>query len=329
MQIDSYDSPDSEALLRVGEERLVRPRLSRRELITHSVRAGSFLIVASLIAALAPWHPSLSASTLVFVVIAYGVAQRVKFPVMDGWTAPTQLAFVPALFVLPTPLVPLVIAGAILVSRVPDMVSGRARVSMLPAFVGDAWYTVGPALVLILADDQLFTWAHWPIYVCAFLAQVLFDAGATVASAWFAEGIKPRLQLPLLSWMYLVDAALAPIGLLIAAAASVRPGLLLLALSPLAMLWLFARERKQRLDDTVALSTAYRGTALLLGDIVEADDHYTGMHSRDVVDLSVAIAVELGLDASSRRNVEFAALLHDVGKIRIPKGDHQQTRLAR
>ena len=85
------------------------------------------------------------------------------------------------------------------------------------------------------------------------------------------------------------------------------------------MLSLFARERKQRLDQTLALSTAYRGTALLLGDVVEADDHYTGLHSRDVVDLSVAVADELGLDATQRRNVEFAALLHDVGKIRVPK----------
>jgi HD-GYP domain-containing protein (c-di-GMP phosphodiesterase class II) len=72
------------------------------------------------------------------------------------------------------------------------------------------------------------------------------------------------------------------------------------------------------MDDTIALSTAYRGTALLLGDIVEADDHYTGMHSRDVVNLSLAVASELGLDGAQRRNVEFAALLHDVGKIRIP-----------
>jgi HD-GYP domain-containing protein (c-di-GMP phosphodiesterase class II) len=52
---------------------------------------------------------------------------------------------------------------------------------------------------------------------------------------------------------------------------------------------------------------------------VEADDRYTGIHSRDVVDLALAVADGLGLDPSQRRNVEFAALLHDVGKIRVPK----------
>jgi HD-GYP domain-containing protein (c-di-GMP phosphodiesterase class II) len=82
---------------------------------------------------------------------------------------------------------------------------------------------------------------------------------------------------------------------------------------------LFARERKQRLDETLALSTAYRGTAMLLGDVVEADHYYTGAHSRDVVDSSLAVADELELDATQRRNVEFAALLHDVGKIQVPK----------
>ena len=74
-----------------------------------------------------------------------------------------------------------------------------------------------------------------------------------------------------------------------------------------------------RLERTLALSTAYRGTALLLGDIVEADDHYTGLHSRDVVDLSLAVSEALGLDAEQLRTVEFGALLHDVGKIRVPK----------
>ena len=80
----------------------------------------------------------------------------------------------------------------------------------------------------------------------------------------------------------------------------------------------FARERRARVDHALELSHAYRGTALLLGDVVEADDSYTGSHSRDVVSLSVAVADELGLDGRARRDTEFVALLHDVGKIRIP-----------
>jgi putative nucleotidyltransferase with HDIG domain len=67
------------------------------------------------------------------------------------------------------------------------------------------------------------------------------------------------------------------------------------------------------------LSSAYRGTALVLGDVIEADDGYTGEHCKSVVNLALELAEHLGLNAQQRRNLEFAALLHDVGKIAIPK----------
>jgi putative nucleotidyltransferase with HDIG domain len=69
----------------------------------------------------------------------------------------------------------------------------------------------------------------------------------------------------------------------------------------------------------IELSRAYRGTTLLLSDVLEADDEYTGFHSRGVVSLSIAVADAMGLNSAERRNVEFGALLHDVGKIAVPK----------
>jgi HD-GYP domain-containing protein (c-di-GMP phosphodiesterase class II) len=80
----------------------------------------------------------------------------------------------------------------------------------------------------------------------------------------------------------------------------------------------FARERQVRIDHALELGHAYRGTAMLLGDVVEADDAYTGSHSRDVVTLVLDVAGRLGLDAYEHRDAEFAALLHDIGKIKIP-----------
>ena len=49
---------------------------------------------------------------------------------------------------------------------------------------------------------------------------------------------------------------------------------------------------------------------------IEARDPYTSGHSLRVRSLSRAIAVELGLSAREIEQVETAALLHDVGKIR-------------
>jgi putative nucleotidyltransferase with HDIG domain len=96
----------------------------------------------------------------------------------------------------------------------------------------------------------------------------------------------------------------------------------LVALAPLPMLGLlalFARERHERMKGLIELNSAYRGTALVLGDVVEADDGYTGAHSKSVVALALALGDRLALDAEQRRNLEFGALLHDVGKIQIPK----------
>jgi HD-GYP domain-containing protein (c-di-GMP phosphodiesterase class II) len=52
--------------------------------------------------------------------------------------------------------------------------------------------------------------------------------------------------------------------------------------------------------------------------MIEADDEYTGSHSRDVVELVLAVSEGLGLNDYEMRTAEFTALLHDVGKVRIP-----------
>jgi HD-GYP domain-containing protein (c-di-GMP phosphodiesterase class II) len=117
---------------------------------------------------------------------------------------------------------------------------------------------------------------------------------------------------------FFVDVALAPIGLLAALVAVDRPIAISFVLPLVGLLVVFARERQVRIDHALELSHAYRGTALLLGDVVEADDAYTGSHSRDVVTLVLDVCDRLGVSGRERRDTEFAALLHDVGKIKIP-----------
>jgi HD-GYP domain-containing protein (c-di-GMP phosphodiesterase class II) len=318
MEIDCYRSPDAEALLTTAQERLTEQRPQRAATVDALAAAG-FLAVAAALAAALPWHQALSLSTTILVVVVWSLVERVRFPVAGGWSWPTMLVFVPALFLLPTPVVPLAATAASLLRRAPDVIRGGARLSIVPALVANRWFTIGPVLVLVASGAQAFSWSHWPVYVVAFGAEVLFDMASALIVSCFGEGINPRVQLPLLTWVYLVDATLAPLGLLIAASTARRPGLLLLALPVVGLLWLFARERQQRLDQTLVLSSAYRGTALLLGEVIEADDAYTGIHSREVVDLALGVGAALGLDSTSRRNLEFTALLHDVGKIHVPK----------
>ena len=85
------------------------------------------------------------------------------------------------------------------------------------------------------------------------------------------------------------------------------------------LLAIFSRERQERYAAALELHRAYRGTVMLLSDVVEFDDPYTAAHSRSIVDLVHAVADELGIRQERRQEIEFAALLHDVGKIAIPK----------
>jgi len=318
LQIDTYETPAAEGLLQLGRERHLGGGATRRLLITEAAAAAAFVVVAGGLALLGSAARSLSLSTLVLTVIAYLVAAQVRYPVGSAWTAPTQLVFVPMLFLLPTPLVPLIVAGCSVADQLPRAFAGRLSPARALARVGDSFYALGPALVLVLFGGQVFSWTQWPLYVLAFVAQIVFDAGAGLSRTWFAERVPPSGQLPML-WLYAVDACLSCVGLLVAASAVHQPGLVLLTLPLVCLLWLLSRERRQRLEYSLALSTAYRGTATLLGYVVEADDQYTGAHSRDVVDLSRSAAATLGLAESRRRDVEFVAMLHDVGKIFVPK----------
>src|SRR5258708_34038431 len=126
---------------------------------------------------------------------------------------------------------------------------------------------------------------------------------STMVRYSIAEGVSPRVQLPLVVWTYVTDATLFPVGLVIAASASVHPAVVLVALSPMALLALFARERRRRIGQALTLSDAYQGTALLLADAVEADNAYTGRHSRRAVKPPLEVPHPPALAAPHRRTV--------------------------
>jgi len=310
---------DIEQLFARGRARAVAaPNL--RERSVESVAGLGFLAVAIAMAVGLDSPRVLEPMPLAVLVGAYVATCRAKFDFADGYTVPTELVLVPMLFLLPTPLVPLVVSVSWTLGRLFDYARGKTSVRRALHVFGDCWHAIGPALVIVLAGAQVFSWSKWPVYLLALLAQFVFDSAATVARIWLIERSAPRLELRQIAPVYALDAALAPIGLLVTFAALELGSAACLFVLPLAaVLAVLSRERQRRIDQALELSHAYQGTALLLGDVVEADDAYTGSHSRGVVELSLAVADRLGLDARQRRNVEFAALLHDVGKIAVPK----------
>ena len=294
-----------------------RSRLEGRDRVVEMTLAAGFAVVAAGLAALAPWNHDLSPFEAVALVTVYAVASRVQFGVGAGYTVPTQVVFIPMLLVLPAPVVPAMVAAAIALGNLPDYVTGRTHPARMLLTLGDAWHALGPALVLVVAGVDGFAWSDWPVWMLAFGAQLGTDFAISAGREWWIHDASPRSLANALAWVYIVDLLLTPVGLLVAASGSAYAALLGLPL--VALLAIFARERQGRLDAALELSQAYRGTAMLLGDVLEDADEYTGVHSRSVVTLSLEVATRMGLDARAKRNVEFAALLHDIGKIAIPE----------
>lgn len=75
-------------------------------------------------------------------------------------------------------------------------------------------------------------------------------------------------------------------------------------------------EHKRFFDDLKELLIS---TVRVLISVLEAKDLYTSGHSQRVTECALAIAEELGLSKVEKSNLELAGLLHDIGKIEIPK----------
>ncbi|HTN50811.1 MAG TPA: HD domain-containing phosphohydrolase [Anaeromyxobacter sp.] len=67
-----------------------------------------------------------------------------------------------------------------------------------------------------------------------------------------------------------------------------------------------------------ALERGYLETIRSLASAIDAKDPYTRGHADRVAALAVEIGRELGLEPEALRAVEYAGILHDVGKIGVP-----------
>ncbi len=66
------------------------------------------------------------------------------------------------------------------------------------------------------------------------------------------------------------------------------------------------------------MERTFTTTLSVLTSTVEAKDDYTAAHGDDVADLAERVALRMGLPRTQARDVRYAAMLHDVGKVAIP-----------
>ena len=74
--------------------------------------------------------------------------------------------------------------------------------------------------------------------------------------------------------------------------------------------------RMRELEDQ--LSRAQMGAVRALLQLLDLRDSVTGLHARRLVDWSLELATLCGVPDEQLRDIEIAALLHDIGKIGVP-----------
>jgi len=314
--VETLDPILEEQLTRARDR--VRSDLRGREAFARVVFTCAFLVGALALALLGDVGDHPAWWTYAAFAGVYALVSSIRVEVGSGLALPTELVLVPMLFMLPAAYVPVVVAAGLVAAALPNVARGTMspqRAAVLPA---SALFAFGPALVFLAAHEPRADWHGGLVLGVGLIAQFAFDFASSGALEWLALGVRPPQLLAPFALTFMFDALVAPLAYGMAVAERVQEGALLLLIPVIGLLLLFARERRERFDSILELSAAYRGTTFLLGDVVAADDAYTGNHSREVVDLVLAVCDRMGLSPRERRVAEFTALLHDVGKIRIP-----------
>jgi HD-GYP domain-containing protein (c-di-GMP phosphodiesterase class II) len=289
-----------------------------RERLYAGASAAALLGVIALLSSILPDSAPESPLLLVVPVVLYAIGARCQFETGNGFAMPTQIVVIPMLFIAPLPFVPLLVAAGDLLARLPDFLLKRQHYDRWIHSFSPAWFVVGPVLVIGLLAPGPPRMQYIGVYALALLAQCVMGIAEVVVADRVMYGTPPAQAIRGAVWSYWIDVLLTPVAYMVAAVA-VREPLVLAGIAPL--FWLletFSRERKERLDAAHELSQTYRGTVMVLADVVEADDDYTASHCRSVVELAAATGEKLGLKATAMQELEIAALLHDVGKIAIP-----------
>jgi serine phosphatase RsbU (regulator of sigma subunit) len=241
----------------------VERRLSPRERRVELAAAGAFILVSAAMGLTAAPEPAGSATLL---VLSYALVRRVRFQLGPGLIRPTQIVFVPMLFLTPAAAVPLLVTLGGVLGELPDLLRRRAHPERLAVVIADGWYAVAPALVVALLDQELTL----VVLAAALGAQFACDLGVSSAREYLGARILPSELVPVLALVYLMDATLAPVGFLAALASQTHGEAFLLAIAPAALLGLIARERSERIKRELTLERAFRRSTRALD--ARADD---------------------------------------------------------
>src|SRR5436190_18610768 len=196
--------------------------LEDREALVERLLGGAFAVIAFAFASGGDLG-GISWAAIACAVLAFVVATRVEFHIAGGFAVPTQLAFIPLAFVTPAAMLPLVVGIAWTFSRVPDVVQGRTSAARLWVALGNAWFAVGPALVLMLGGAHDAADAGPALLCAALAAQFAADVAVSELRESAVRPFDLLRQIRELWVVMAIDAALAPVGYLVGLQAHDHP----------------------------------------------------------------------------------------------------------
>ncbi len=224
-------------------------RASRRELLAEGAASLIFLAVAVPLAAPAFAGGQVPLDVALPLVVLYAVMSRlVRFPLGAGYFVPSYLVLVPMLLLLPPASVPILAAAGLVLGTLARLIARRTTAQHLLLSVPDAWHALGPAAVLVLFGSVDGT-GRAAVYVAAFIAACVVDLASSTLREAAASGIAPRVQLRVIASVWIVDASLAPVGLMFAFAAQQNPLVLLLMVPLIGLLVVIDHDRNSRIDE--------------------------------------------------------------------------------
>jgi signal transduction histidine kinase len=219
--------------------------------------AVAFLAVAVPLAVFAPTARSDSWLLFCLLELAFAVSTRIEFETGSGLTVPTQLMLVPMLFVLPARQVPLAVALALVLGHLPELWRRQIPPGRVLVMIGNAWYSLAPALVFLVFQEPEPE-ESWGVLLLALIAQLGADFVSSLGRERLALGIPPQSLVRPLLRVLAIDALLTPVGFAAALGSVVTKPALFLPTPLLVLLWSFARDHRQRLDQALQLSEANR-----------------------------------------------------------------------
>jgi diguanylate cyclase (GGDEF)-like protein len=268
----------------VKEARSRRSRLpTRREIGAAGLTSCTFLAAALSFAFLAHSHRDFDPAVATLLCLSFAVLSQLEFELGSGSAVPTQLMFVPMLFLLPLNLVPLIVCAGFLAGGVGDFFRGRLRPERAISLVGCAWFSLPVAVILQLAGETPPAWSKWVIYLAALLGQFGGDFAHSAVHERLAHRLAPRALVRPLMRVYVFDLLLSPIAMLGTLSAS-KGRFSFLALLPIVVIFgAFAHERKARLDAALEAERL---------DVVANTDALTSLPNRRAWELQLALLAD-------------------------------------